>query len=221
MLDRNSNHPSIAARASLAPLLALSLACADIEAASPRNYLVGPVALGHGDTLVVSVANVNAAPSCAESAEVAFFEHRPRTQLAEQVTRQSVSVEPMAIGARETVTLAPGASVAINVRGERPHSFKTLQARVQRRETALRVDPCIALSGNVFRANGHVETIGGAQLADDFSIVRPNLEVTCIGSDDCDDVLHMCEQTDGCKFTCHIAIPNDDGQACVWGSTND
>lgn len=70
------------------------------------------------------------------------------------------------------------------------------------------------------RLNGRTEPVRGVQLADDFSIVRPTSEAICLGSSDCDDLLSMCEMTDGCHFTCHIAIPDPDEQACVVGSTD-
>jgi prepilin-type N-terminal cleavage/methylation domain-containing protein len=59
-------------------------------------------------------------------------------------------------------------------------------------------------------------------LADDFTIVPPPpSEAICVGSEDCDDLISLCEQDpDDCTFTCHIAIPNPDGQACIFGSTD-
>lgn len=57
-------------------------------------------------------------------------------------------------------------------------------------------------------------------LADDFTILPPTSEAVCFGSSSCDDLIALCEQDEECTFTCHIAIPNPDEQACVFGSTD-
>jgi len=59
-----------------------------------------------------------------------------------------------------------------------------------------------------------------AFLADDFTIVPPTSEAVCFGSASCDDLLAQCEMDDECTFTCHIAVPDPDEQACIFGSTD-
>ena len=72
------------------------------------------------------------------------------------------------------------------------------------------------MRGSVLRTKLLLATL----LADDFAIIPPTAEAQCFGSRSCDELLTLCESKSGCSFTCHIAIPNPGGQACIWGSTN-
>jgi len=116
--------------------------------------------------------------------------------------------------------LAPGQSAKIRVSAGRDSRTTTVQVHVETERLVLGVAPCINLGGTVVRQDSTAQAVSHAQFADDFSIRRPNSEATCVGSSFCDDLLDLCEQTQGCSFTCHIAIPNPDGQACVFGSTD-
>ena len=71
------------------------------------------------------------------------------------------------------------------------------------------------MRGGVLRTTFLLATV----LADDFAIIPPTAEVHCFGSASCDELLALCESKDDCSFTCHIAIENPGGQACIWGST--
>ena len=202
--------------------LLLCGACAGLAlAAHARDYLVGPVALGASDALAVSVANLKG-EGCGESVEVAFLEHAPAGRVDGPRDAERLPVQTLGVERRGAAMLQPGESTTVRVRGDLLGNPRTLQAAVRKRGLDLKADPCIAIAATVFRANGQIETIGGAQFSDDFSVLRPLAEATCLGSSDCDDLISLCEQQgDECSFTCHIAIPNDEGQACVFGSTDD
>ena len=77
---------------------------------------------------------------------------------------------------------------------------------------------CVAVDATLVRADGTTEHIDRDGV-DDLGIwVAPD-EAICLGSDDCDDLLWICENDSGCEFTCHVALP-DEGQACIFGSTD-
>ena len=95
-----------------------------------------------------------------------------------------------------------------------------MQVRVEVEHPVLGTDPCINIGGTVMRLNGRAEAVSSVQFADDFSILRPSSELSCFGRSSCDELLELCEQSAGCSFTCHIAIPDPDEQACIWGSTD-
>ncbi len=165
--------------------------------------------------MAVTAANVKASAKCAEPVEVAFIEHRAPFDARAGLAANSLSSSKL-----QTTTLAPGEAATVRVRGSERGTLETVQAAFQTKRGKIGVDPCVAIAGSVFRSTGQVETIGGAQSADDFSILRPNAEATCIGSSSCDDLISLCEQQgDECSFTCHIAVPGS-GQACVFGSTD-
>ena len=189
----------------------------EASAGSPRDFLVGPVTLAPGEALVVNAANVKASPECAEPARVAFVEHTAAGARDSSVGVATGELVRTRLGA---VPLEPGRSAQVTVRGGANPETTTVQVHVETARLVLGTDPCIGIGGTVFRANGDTEEIGGVQFADDFSIFRPGSEAICIGSADCDALLKLCESAADCSFTCHVAIPDPDGQACIIGSTD-
>jgi len=189
------------------------------HATQQRDFLVGPVSLGPGDVLMVSVANVAAAPRCLEPARVAFVEHELGAP-SPSSERGAIAVDDIARTELGAARLASGKSASMQVRGGSRLTTKTVQVRVESERPMLGVDPCINIGGSVLRSNGRTEAIAHVQFADDFSILRPNSELHCFGHSECEELLSFCEQTPDCSFTCHIANPNPDEQACIWGSTD-
>jgi len=189
------------------------------HATQQRDFLVGPVSLGHGDTLVVRVANIAAAPRCLEPARVAFVEH-DLGDPSVHTERGALAVGDIARTELGSAKLASGKSATLEVRGGSRLATKTVQVRVESERPTLGIDPCINIGATVMRPNGRSEDVGRVQFADDFSILRPSSELSCFGRSSCDELLELCEQSAGCSFTCHIAIPDPDEQACIWGSTD-
>jgi hypothetical protein len=192
---------------------------ASAHAAHQRDFLVGPVTLGHGDSLVVTAANVEAAPKCLEPARVEFVEHAIGDPPPGSMDSAEIAVVDIVRTELGAARLAPGKSAKVRVRGGHRLGTKTVQVRVETVQPALGIEPCINVGGTVIRSSGKAEAVSGVQFADDFSVLRPSSEATCIGFDDCDHLLELCEQTAGCSFSCRIAIPHN-GQACAWGSTD-
>ena len=180
----------------------------------------GPVTLGPGDILIVAVANASVAPSCREAAFVRFVEHVLERSEASPNDGSSIVVNQVVKAELGAARVASGQSAKIRVSAGRGSRTTTVQVHVETERLTLGVAPCINLGGTVVWQDSSIRAGSPAQFADDFSILRPNSEATCVGSASCDDLLDLCEQNQGCSFTCHIAIPNPSGQACVFGSTD-
>jgi hypothetical protein len=191
------------------------LAPAGAYASSPRDFLVGPVALAPGETMVVSAANVLAAPSCAEAATVAFIDHGTPSRPPSGSGVAVRDVRRLTLG---SARLGPAKSAQVVVGAGSVATTKTIQVHVETGPLVLGTDPCVSIGATLVRVDGRRETIDGVQMADAFSIVRPSSEAICIGVADCDALLTVCEIAgpDHCEFTCHIV---DEGEGCILGST--
>jgi hypothetical protein len=210
---------SRAARIALAVCCGLAVAHG-AHATQQRDFLVGPVTLGPGDSMLVTVANVAAAPRCLEPARIEFVEHEMGEGPAASRDLAEVAVGDILRKELGTAQLAPGKSAKLRIRGAGRSATATVQVHVATERLVLGVDPCINIGGTVLRSNGRAEAVAGVQFADDFSIELPTSEAVCFGRASCDELLELCEASADCSFTCHIAIPDPDEQACVFGSTD-
>jgi hypothetical protein len=189
------------------------------QAAQQRDFLVGPVTLGPGDTLMVAVANANLGASCRATARVRFLGHDMGGSVSGVRPDAGVVVDDIVKTDLGAAVLAPGQSAKIQVRGGDRAQSRTVQVSIETDRPVHNTAPCINLGGTVVQGNGQVRAVSHAQFADDFSILRPSSRAVCVGSASCDELLDLCEKSSGCSFTCHVAIPSE-GQACVFGSTD-
>ena len=120
---------SRAARVALAVCCGLVVAHS-AHAAQQRDYLVGPVTLGPGDSMIVTVANVAAAPRCLEPARIEFVEHEMGEGPALSPDRAEVAVGDIMRKQLGTAQLAPGKSAKLRIRGGGRSATATVQVHV-------------------------------------------------------------------------------------------
>ena len=147
-------------------LAALALCCGLVLAPSAhasqrRDFLVGPVTLGPGDTLVVTAANVEASRACLEAAHVQFIEH----EIGDPTSADRAGIAVGDIGRSElgSARLAPGKSAKVRVRAGNRLGTKTVQVAVETERFVRGADPCINIGGTVLRWNGKAEAVSGVQ----------------------------------------------------------
>jgi hypothetical protein len=158
--------------------------------------------------------------SCRETAFVRLVAHDLAGSAPTAQLEANLPVDQIVRSVLGAVALGPGQSTKIPITAGQRSRTTTVQVHVETERLIPDAAPCINVGGTVLRDNGNTQAVIHAQFANDFSILRPNSESVCIGSADCDQLLTLCEQSSDCSFTCHIAIRNPDGQACVFGSTD-
>jgi hypothetical protein len=125
------------------------------QAAQKRDFLVGPVTLGPGDTLMVAVANANLGASCRATARVRFLGHDLGGSVGGARPDSGVVVDDIVKTDLGTAVLAPGQSAKIQVRGGDRAQSRTVQISIETDRLVQNTAPCINLGGTVVQGNGH------------------------------------------------------------------